>query len=851
MQRKHHNLHSRVTLMVFTALALVLLAGCNQSDETPAPASPTDTPAAATAPSLPDAAASPEAVAAVSAEPPTATPVDTATSTPSPSATPTETPGATETPTATATPTQPPSQALAEARHLHDNGDYAGARQLFAELIQAQPDSPEGQEARWRLGLAYLEDEQPTEAVVALELARQQTPPAALPVEIDFWIGQALGEIGNPTGAVEAYRRYLANDDTLAGEVNLRIGRHLLEAGDNDAAITAFDQAVATAADNFVLFAAQEDLAGIYHDRGDTAAAVAQLDAIVGRSQFARYRAELQQRAGQWLADAGDSTAALDRYRRAIAEEETSPGALNAANALAAAGQPLDDYTYARILLGNGLYADGIATMYRYFDATPDHPAEPHLQVAEAYFSQREYTSALAEWQNLLDTHPEYSNRAGVLIRMAVANSRLGNTATARSLYKQAGTPAALLEAARVSEREGDCQTAATEYLDLARLYPAAADAGEALYRAGVCQYELGQTEAAVDAWQRLVDGYQSNTYAHAGRFWAGKGALELGDAARAGQLWQGLANEAADSYYTARAAEIAAGSDQLAVISDQWKAMGTASSNAAATDDELQSDAEQWLTSWAAPGSDPVSLRQLPAEVAADPQLARGEAYLRAGMRGEALRELDELRERYNDSPLAQYALALHFRDLGLYRHATLAAVRTGALSPAGLFASPLFIQRMAYPTYFSDLVEAEAAARGLDPLLIYSLIRQESFFERGARSFAAAQGLTQVIPSTAEWIANAIGWPNFQPDDIYKPYINVKFGTYYLFAALEMFDGNPYPALVGYNAGPGNAQYWLDQAATDDNDLYVEEISISEPKLYVRRVLAHLANYQRLYGK
>ena len=767
----------------------------------------------------------------------------TATSTPSPSATPTEAP------TATATPTPPPSQALAEARRLHDNGDYPAARELYAALIQAQPDSAEGQEARWRLGLAYLEDGQPTEAVVALELARQQTPPAALPVEIDFWIGQALGEVGNPAGAVEAYRRYLAKDDTLAGEVNLRIGRHLLEAGDNDGAITAFDQAVATAADNFVLFAAQEELAGIYHERGDTAAAVAQLDAILGRSQFARYRAELHARAGEWLADAGDETAALERYRRAIAEEEASQGALSAANALAAAGQPLDDYAYARILLGNGLYADGIATMYRYFDATPDHPAEPHLQVAEAYFSQREYASALAEWQNLLDTHPDYGNRAGVLIRMAVANSRLGNAATARSLYKQAGTTAALLEAARVAEREGDCQTAATEYLDLARLYPAAADAGEALFRAGVCQYELGQVEAAVDAWQRLVDGYQNNTYAHAGRFWAGKGALELGDAARAGQLWQGLAAEAADSYYTARAVEIAADSDQLAVISDQWAEFGTASQDA--SEGDLQTQAEQWLAGWAAPGSDPVSLRQLPAEVAADPQLARGEAYLRAGMRGEALRELDEVRERYSDSPLAQYALALHFRELGLYRHATLAAVRTGALSPDGLFGSPLFIQRMAYPTYFSDLVEAEAAARGLDPLLIYSLIRQESFFERGARSFAAAQGLTQVIPSTAEEIANAIGWPNFQASDIYKPYVNVKFGTYYLFAALEMFDGNVYPALVGYNAGPGNAQYWLDEAATDDNDLYVEEISINEPKLYVRRVLAHLANYQRLYGQ
>ena len=133
---------------------------------------------------------------------------------------------------------------------------------------------------------------------------------------------------------------------------------------------------------------------------------------------------------------------------------------------------------------------------------------------------------------------------------------------------------------------------------------------------------------------------------------------------------------------------------------------------------------------------------------------------------------------------------------------------------------------------------------------LLIFALIRQESFFERGARSSAAAQGLTQVIPSTAEEIAGAIGWPNFEPDDIYKPYVNIKFGVYYLWAALNMFDGNPYPALAGYNAGPGNAQYWVDQANTSDDDLFVEEITINEPKIYVRRVLAHFAAYKRLYG-
>ena len=211
---------------------------------------------------------------------------------------------------------------------------------------------------------------------------------------------------------------------------------------------------------------------------------------------------------------------------------------------------------------------------------------------------------------------------------------------------------------------------------------------------------------------------------------------------------------------------------------------------------------------------ADPASLRQLPAAVAADPQVQRMATYLATGLRAEALREGNDVRERYKNDPLALYALALYWRDLGLYQHATQAAVRVAALGPSG--GTPLFLERMAYPTYFSDLVEAEAAARGLDPFLIYSLIRQESFFERGARSSAAAQGLTQVIPSTAEYIAGAIGWPNFQPDDIYKPYVNIKFGTYYLWAALSMFDGNPYPALAGYNAGPGNAQYWFEQANT-----------------------------------
>jgi soluble lytic murein transglycosylase len=748
-----------------------------------------------------------------------------------------------------------PSAQLAEARRVHDNGDYAAARAIYADIIRQQPTGSESDEARWRLGQAYMEDGQLTEAYVALSMALEQAEPAALPAVVDFWIGDLLAQLGNPTGAVEAYRRYLAREDVLAGEVNLRIGRLLRAAGDLPAAQAALQEAVAKAPDNFILFAAREELAEAAIGLSEWSAALEQFDLILGASQYARYRAELQYRAGQVLEKASQPAVAVERYRQAIAEDENSPGAMDAATALRNLGQAVDDYTWARILLGNGYTGEGIAAMYSYLDSTPDHPARPHLLVAEANFGLREYAKAIAEWQALLDTHPEYTDRAGVLMRMAAANGRLGNVGLARDLYEQAAAvsatkaPGAHLEAARLAESSADCQTAAAEYLDVARLYPNAAEAGEALYRGGICQYRLGQVASALASWQRLVAGYRTNTYAHAGRFWAGKAALELGDAALAAEQWQGLRAEAADSYYTARAAELAQAAGLALNVEEQAPEVQS-SANAGQAENELMAEAEQWLASWAAPGvADPTALRQLPTAVAADPQLQRGEAYLRVGLRGEALREFDAVRERFKDDPATLYSLALHFRELGAYRHATLAAVRLGALAPGGLFRAPLVIQRLAYPTYFVEIVEAEAFARGLDPLLIYALIRQESFFERGARSYAAAQGLTQVIPSTAEWIASAIGWANFQPSDIYKPYLNIKFGVYYLWAALEMFDDNPYPALVGYNAGPGNASYWLEEANTDDDDLYVEEISLAEPKLYVRRVLAHYDTYKRLY--
>jgi len=137
------------------------------------------------------------------------------------------------------------------------------------------------------------------------------------------------------------------------------------------------------------------------------------------------------------------------------------------------------------------------------------------------------------------------------------------------------------------------------------------------------------------------------------------------------------------------------------------------------------------------------------------------------------------------------------------------------------------------------------------LDPLLVFSTIRQESLFESFATSYASAHGLMQVWPPTGELISTQLGWPpGYETADLYLPYVSVRFGTYYLAQQRDRFEGRLDVALAGYNGGPENAQRWLSTAG-DDPDLFVELIDASEPRIYVPVIREHYAVYQILYAK
>jgi soluble lytic murein transglycosylase len=74
------------------------------------------------------------------------------------------------------------------------------------------------------------------------------------------------------------------------------------------------------------------------------------------------------------------------------------------------------------------------------------------------------------------------------------------------------------------------------------------------------------------------------------------------------------------------------------------------------------------------------------------------------------------------------------------------------------------------------------------------------------------------------------------------------LRFGTYYLAQQRDRFDGRIDVALAGYNGGPFRAVGWLENAG-DDPDLFLELITLSEPRIYLERIKEHLAFYQALY--
>ncbi len=145
-----------------------------------------------------------------------------------------------------------------------------------------------------------------------------------------------------------------------------------------------------------------------------------------------------------------------------------------------------------------------------------------------------------------------------------------------------------------------------------------------------------------------------------------------------------------------------------------------------------------------------------------------------------------------------------------------------------------------------FRTPVQQAARETSLSPFLIVGLMRQESAFEPWIVSSANAQGLMQLLPSTARARARTAG---IAMGDLFDPEKNIELGSAELAALLSRFGGNWVDMIAGYNAGPGRPPQWRAQFGSLPVDEYIEEIPFSETTLYVRLVLRNYWSYATLY--
>jgi soluble lytic murein transglycosylase len=167
--------------------------------------------------------------------------------------------------------------------------------------------------------------------------------------------------------------------------------------------------------------------------------------------------------------------------------------------------------------------------------------------------------------------------------------------------------------------------------------------------------------------------------------------------------------------------------------------------------------------------------------------------------------------------------------------------AIVAGAVFLYAQSAEPGWWLRLRYPLEYDHIVLGHAANYDLDPALVAAVIYRESRFDPDAVSESGAVGLMQLLPDTAEGIAELTGGTAFRVSDLHDPEINVRYGSFYLRRLLTKYDGNVELALAAYHAGQGNVDEWLARGG---------EIEFAETRGYVDDVLELRDRYRRAYG-
>lgn len=595
-------------------------------------------------------------------------------------------------------------------------------------------------------------------------------------------------------------------------------------------------------------FTLRQKLADLYLLLGNSSRALAEYDAILAEmttyittlegigAEFDKdgtRRALLEFNAASLQINMAQFDQGYARLQRVISTYPEAPAAFDALVKLINSAQAVDVVTRMRINIFNENFTPVVGVLTDYLPTADNPPAVLYLYLAIAQRGTGDTEAALESLSNLVQLYPEDPVASQALLEIAETYASMQDTTQAVTAYVNVATtypqsleaPEALLRAAELARDSISVEQSLQLYDQLGTQYPTSEQAQQGLFEAGMLLMSADPQRAA--EFLGRVDTAEA-------ALWQGK--LLTTDDLAAEQAYLRATTVEPGSYFAMRACALLNNYDPFAQSGPIQQIAVT---------DQDKADAAQWVANNF--GLAGVSADLSP-ELAADPMLVRALALWEAGFWTEARAELDTVHRLHRNDPAALLQLAFYYESIGVYRSSIFAALRLIVYANAALNTVPAGLVRLAYPIYYEDVLAQEAQDNGLDPLLVASLIRQESSFDATNISAADARGLMQLIPSTAADVARQLEWPNYTVSDLLLPRVNITFGSHYLAMVRDFQEGSIIAALLSYNAGPTAAQSWV-RASNGDMDQLHRLIAYEETRLYQEFLYENATIYQHFY--
>jgi soluble lytic murein transglycosylase len=484
----------------------------------------------------------------------------------------------------------------------------------------------------------------------------------------------------------------------------------------------------------------------------------------------------------------------------------------------------------AQAFLALAMQAEAVEELRRFLAMGPAHPRrfEARLKLGVAYVRLKQYDQARETFRGLAADRVPESAEATVWLARVYLRQNYGDKLI--ELARSAGhSPLSGDQRAMVHlfagvwlEDQGRFDEAIGMFRQVAKIGESASQRAEGLWRAGWVQYRVARYREAAETFRAVVE-MHVNGFEPQAMYWAARAGEREKDPTVVEQYGR-ICQRYAYSYYC----QLAAARTPLPVP--------VATTASMLAESPATEDGERL----------PENRRS---EIERHAVYQRGIELKTLGFAQDAARELGFLTEQYSRDQDVLLAFSMMLSEVGAY-HPALRVAKIHfkeKLERSGMPTAPA-LWTVAYPTGLLPTITAQGVA-AVDPYLAAAIIREESQYDDKAVSVVGAVGLMQLMPVTANAVAQRYGFPSVGREDLFDRETNIRLGVRYLGQLLDQYGGNLAHAVAAYNAGPIAVNNWIAMHQGREQDEFVELIPYQETRLYVKRVLRSYGEYRRLH--